>query len=209
MDKKTKNTKIMRILFDENHPLVINWDERTEKPKLRDDVRGKVLFYVYKLKKGFHDQKSYGFNVQPDNTYYGSGCYVIPIILHAHRWFSGNKVVMSLPSGLFGMFSMGPIVHGVEKKDYEAAENFRHYYGICSNWSCGYDYLAEDTELYDNVQEAIKNAKHQNATVYKKKFHCHCGETLYARDKANTLKCYKDLDQNVYICRNCGSFNFF
>jgi hypothetical protein len=193
----------MKIEFNEDNPLVINWEDTKEKPMLRDDCRGKVLFCVYKLGKGFFNRTSYG------NTYYGSGYYVIPVFLSAHRWFSGNKVVMSLPSGIFGSFSMKPIVHGVEKKDYEAAENFRHYYGICKNWPLGYDYVTMNTELYDNVQEAIDSAKHHNSCGPGRDKRCHCGTILHKRDRANNYEGDENKDENVYICPECGSYVFF
>ena len=159
----------MKIEFNKDNPLVTNWEDTKNKPMLRDDCRGKVLFCVYKLKKGESCEIRGWCDNYPSYTYYKRGCYVIPVILSAHRWYSGNKVTMALPSGLFGMFSIGPILHRVEKKDYEAAENFRPYYGICKNWYMGYDYVSENTELYDNVYEAIASAKAQNARPRRQK----------------------------------------
>lgn len=200
----------MKIEFNESNPLVINWEDTKSEPKLRDDCRGKTLFCVYKLKEGFFDKKSYGmFNCKPCNTYYGSGYYVIPVLLSAHRWFSGNKVTMSLPNGIFGEFSMDQIVHGVEKKHYEAANKFRHYQGICENWRMGYDYVTMNTELYDNVQEAIASAKLQNNSNHNKNKHCHCGCLLHKEDRANNYDSHQHIDENVYICPECGSYVFF
>lgn len=130
-----------------------------EKPKLKDEY-WKTYYAVVELRKDWVDKCSYNMKGSLDGTVYKQGYYVIPVMIWPQNWVRkkgifiyGRKFVTCLGYTIEGE------PHDVPREHWKDCEKFKYYWGVGEHMNDHATMDAEDTEIYDNINEAIARAK--------------------------------------------------
>ena len=130
----------MRLVYNTVYDIA---DFNTQKVK---SEYNKKYYAVFFLKNSYTRRSTGGFCTEW-KVDYKRGYYVIPVKLEAHKWLSGDKIIMR-----------------VFFEDSYIRETFKPYFGVAYDFidnrnGVGYEHYIEKSELYDDIDEAITRAK--------------------------------------------------
>lgn len=130
-----------------------------EKPKLKDEY-WKTYYAVMELRKDWIDRHSYNMKGTPDGTVYKQGYYVIPIMIWPQNYVRKKGIFIYLRR-FETMWSkvIENEPHDVPQEHWKDCEKFKHYWGLGEHMNDRATMDTEDTEIYDNIDEAIARAK--------------------------------------------------